>query len=181
MEPVTRHARRLVLAIAIACALLGVHGGALAAEPLEYAVKAAYLVKFPFYVEWPPAAFAGPAAPLVLCVVGDDPFGSLLDEAAAGQQVQGHPLLLRRVKSLARDSGCHMAYVGPDTRADPPRGSSVLLVTDGQPNAGIIHFVLKDNRVRFTVDDEAAAQGGLAISSKLLNVALSVKPRGASR
>ena len=170
------------LALALACAVIGVAGGgAWAAEPLEYAVKAAYLVKFPFYVEWPPAAFASPGAPLVLCVVGDDPFGSLLDEAAAGQQVQGHPLLLRRLRSLSRDSGCHMAYVGADTRAEPPRGSGVLLVTDGQPGAGMIHFVVKDNRVRFTVDDELAAQNSLVISSKLLSVALAVKPRAAPR
>ena len=44
-----------------------------------------------------------------------------------------------------------------------------------------MNFVVSDNRVRFIVDDEAAAEGGLAISSKLLNVALSVKPRGGAR
>jgi hypothetical protein len=52
-------------------------------------------------------------------------------------------------------------------------------VTDALPSGtGMINFVIKDNRVRFTVDDEAAAQNGLAISSKLLGVALAVKPRG---
>jgi hypothetical protein len=68
--------------------------------------------------------------------------------------------------------------VGGDTRADTPRGAGTLVVTDGTATPGIIHFVVRDNRVRFTVDDEGAAQSGLAISSKLLNVALSVKPRG---
>ena len=152
--------------------------GAAVAEPLEYAVKAAYLVKFPFYVEWPAGAFAAPNAPLVLCVVGDDPFGSLLDEAVAGQQVQGHPLALRRLKAAVRDAGCHMAYIGADHRAETLRSTGTLVVTDGSATSGIIHFVVRDNRVRFTVDDDAAAQSGLAISSKLLNVALSVKPRG---
>jgi len=167
-------ARRALLG----CAAAGMAFAILAAEPLEYAVKAAYLVKFPFYVEWPAGAFASPTAPLNLCVVGDDPFGSLLDEAAAGQSVQGHPIVLRRLKAVPREGGCHIAYVGGDTRGELPRGSGTLLVTDGAATYGIIHFVVKDNRVRFAVDDEAAAQSGLAISSKLLNVAMTVKPRG---
>jgi hypothetical protein len=161
---------------AVAC---GLPAAVRAADPIEYAVKAAYLAKFPFYVEWPSAAFAAPNSPIVLCVVGEDPFGSMLDEAVAGQQVQGHPLLVRRMKTAPpRDAACHIAYLGVDARAEHLRGSGMLLVTDAPAGGGVIAFVLKDNRVRFTVDDEAAAQSGLIISSKLLSVALSVKPRG---
>jgi hypothetical protein len=97
-----------------------------------------------------------------------------------GILVQGHPLALRRLKAPARDAGCHVVHVGAaDTRSDTLRSAGTLVVTDGAASAGIIHFVVRDNRVRFTVDDDAAAQSGLAISSKLLNVAVSVKPRGA--
>jgi hypothetical protein len=55
----------------------------------------------------------------------------------------------------------------------------VLTVTDSGAGggAGIIDFVVRDNRVRFDINDEAAAQNGLVISSKLLNLALNVKPR----
>jgi hypothetical protein len=148
-----------------------------AAEPLEYAVKAAYLAKFPFYVDWPPTVFPAPGSPLNLCVVGEDPFGSILDEAVAGQQVQGHAVTVRRLKAAARDPACHIAYLGADARAENWRGSSALVVTDGANTSGVISFVVKDNRVRFIVDDEAAAQSGLAISSKLLSVALAVRPR----
>lgn len=175
MGTVKRKARTLVLLLA------GWHGAcalAWAAEPIEYAVKAAYLAKFPFYVEWPPTAFNGPTSPLVLCIVGDDPFGSTIDEAVAGQQVQGRTIAVRRLKSATRDSGCHIAYVGSDARGESLRGGSVLVVSDSPNGSGVINFVLRDNKVRFTVDDEAAFQNGLAISSKLLSVALSVRPRG---
>jgi hypothetical protein len=154
------------------------------AEQAEYAVKAAFLSKFGFYVEWPAGAFAT-GTPLVLCVVGDDPFGNYLDEAVAGQQVGGRSIVVRRLKSVTRDSGCHIAYVGSEPRpgavSDALRGSPTLVVTDAQTTAagGAIHFVLKDNRVRFTIDDDAAAQSGLSVSSKLLSLALAVKPRGA--
>jgi len=148
-------------------------------DPLEYSLKAAYLAKFPFYVEWPPLAFASPTSPIVLCVVGEDPFGPLLDEAVNGQQSQGRALVVRRIRTLSRDAGCHLAYVGGDSaRVEVLKGSPVLVVTDTQGGNGMINFVLRDNRVRFTVDDDLAAQHGLGISSKLLNVAMAVKTRG---
>jgi len=162
--------------VAVLC--LALAGLAHAAEPLEYAVKAAYLAKFPFYVDWPPAVFPAPGSPLNLCVVGEDPFGSVLDEAVAGQQVQGHAVTIRRLKGSARDPNCHIAYLGTDARLENWRNGTVLVVTDGVNAPGMINFVLKDNRVRFIVDDDAAAQSGLTISSKLLSVALAVKPRG---
>jgi hypothetical protein len=168
--------RPLVLWPAAAAAWVAA-GWAAAAEPLELAVKAAYLAKFPNYVEWPATSLGSPGRPFVLCVVGEDPFGPLLDEAAAGQQVQGRPLAVRRLQSVGRESGCHVAYVGAN-RAESLRGSPVLVVSE-LPGAGIIDFVLRDNRVRFTVDDEAAAHAGLAISSRLLSVALAVKQRKA--
>lgn len=175
MGTLTRRVRALVLLLA------GWEGAGAAwpAEPIEYAVKAAYLAKFPFYVEWPPGAFGGPASQVMLCIVGDDPFGTAIDEAVAGQQVQGRTIGVRRMKSIARDSGCHIAYVGTDARGEALRGGTVLVVSDSPNGGGIINFVLRDNKVRFTVDDEAAFQNGLAISSKLLSVALSVRARGA--
>jgi len=174
-------ASRVVLGLAMG---LGMATTAGAVEPLEWAVKAAYLAKFGFYVEWPRDAFDGPTGPLNLCVVGDDPFGNLLDDAVAGQRVEGRPISVRRLKSVARGSGCHIAYVGNETRTaaviDNVRGSPTLVVTDAGSAVpgGVIQFVLKDNRVRFAIDDEAAAQNGINVSSKLLNLALSVKPRG---
>ncbi len=175
MSAVRRFSIRMALALWLGAA--GINASA--AEPLEASVKAAYLAKFAFYVDWPPAAFSSPTAPVVLCIVADDAFGALVEEAATGQSVQGRAIAVKRLKAITRESGCHIAYVGAEAKLDAVKGSPVLLVTDAQGGNGIINFVLRDNRVRFTVDDELAAQFGLSISSKLLNVALAVKPRGA--
>jgi len=176
MEPVKRRVAVAASAwagLAFVCTV----AAAQVAPPSEYDVKAAYLVKFPSYVEWPSSAFAASNSPLVLCIVGADPFGPPLDEAAAGQQVQGHPLLVRRLKTIGRDSGCHIAFVGIEPRSEALAGSGVLVVSDTPAGGGIISFVVQGNRVRFHVDDQAAALNNLVISSKLLSVALSVKPR----
>lgn len=61
------------------------------------------------------------------------------------------------------------------------KGAPVLTVTDEATHPadrGIISFVIADNHVRFDIDDAAAAQSGLVISSKLLSLAHAVKSRG---
>lgn len=158
-------------------------------DSLEYPVKATYLYKFGPFVEWPDAAFASPSSSVNLCVVGDDPFGGILDRAVAGQQIGERSIVVRRVRTLERDSGCHIAYIaGSDAQSveealNAARGTHALTVTDAASDAeakGIIHFVVQDNRVRFEIDDRAAAENRIAISSKLLNLALSVRPRASS-
>lgn len=187
---ILRAAARLRSGSALAVVALGMTllpGRASAAdESVEYAVKAAFLHKFGSFVEWPATAFASPASPFQLCVVGEDPFGAALDKAVSGQQIARRPVEVRRLKTVKPDSGCHIVYLAASETQrlaqiiEALRGSSVLTVSDGRsPGAatGIINFVIKDDRVRFDIDDEAAAQNRLAISSKLLSVALSVKPR----
>ena len=179
----SRTAPAVLAALSIALA----PGGATAAdESLEYAVKAAVLYKFGFFVEWPATAFSSSTSPFRLCIVGEDPFGSILDKAVSGQQVGARSIEVRRLKAVGRDSGCQILYIGVSEAPrfgqiiEALRGSSVLTVSDGRAPgtaAGIIQFVIKDDRVRFDIDDVAAEQNGLAISSKLMSLALNVKRR----
>ncbi|WP_327462396.1 YfiR family protein [Sphingomonas sp.] len=146
----------------------------------EAAVKAAFLVKFGAYVSWP----AG-AGPVTICMVGRDVLGAALDRAASGQQINGRPLQLRRIETITRGSGCDIAYITGSARQTVPAAlaalpaAPVLTVTDSRwSNArGMVHFQVAANRVRFHIDDQAAAAGGLTISSKLLGLALSVRER----
>lgn len=177
---------RLRLELSMFCfcfvALFPVSVDAADSTPLEYAVKAAYLYKFGIYVEWPRTVFASPTSALNLCIVGDDPFGSTLDEAVKNQFINGRPIEVRRLMNGVKDSGCHILYLGAAdmqqaaARLEAVSGNGVLTVSNFR-GIGIINFVIKDNRVRFDIDDEAAANSGLRISSKLLSLALSVKPR----
>jgi len=153
-------------------------------ESLESAVKAAYLSKFGLYVEWPKTAFASPSSAINLCIAGEDPFGTSLDKAVADQRIGNRPILVRRLTTVGRDSGCHILYLGGSDRLQTAQtiaavhGSGVLSVSDTRLPAApgaVINFVIKDNRVRFDIDEEAGLQNGLTISSKLLSLALNVK------
>lgn len=153
---------------------------------VEYAVKAAYLYKFAPFVEWPPGAFDGASGAVNLCVVGFDPFGPILDETVEGQAIGGRPIALRRLPTVDADAGCHILYAGGSPAQPIPgildavAGTPVLTFTDATltpDDKGIVHFVVQENRVRFEIDDQAAAENGLLISAKVLSLALSVKPR----
>jgi hypothetical protein len=178
--------RRIFSAVCIAVLALALRPATAApAESLEYALKATFLYKFAGFVDWPPAAFESPASPVTLCVLGNDPVAALIDQAAAGQQLSERAIAVRHLQTLARDSGCHILYVagnGPAgaDMANIVRGTPVLTVSDSARNTetrSIIRFVVQDNRVRFDIDDAAAAENGLAISSKLLSLARAVRPR----
>ena len=171
-------------AILLALTVLLLCGGAAADEPLELAVKATYLYKLAPFVSWPDAAFADGAAPLVICIQGKDPFGPLIDRAVAGQRVGGRPVAVRRLPRVDAGSGCQIVYIGgsdvqPEAAALHEIGRSpVLTVTDqerGAPEPGDVHLILQEGRVRFVIDNGQAQQQGLAISSKLLALALRVK------
>jgi hypothetical protein len=166
----------------------GVLGPASAQEPsLEYAVKATYLYKFAPFVEWPTNAAEFPDGSFTICVVGDNPLGGLLDRAVHDQDVDGHTIEIRRLPSVTGNPGCAMMFVsGSDTRSASGvlaavRGLPILTVTDGASNpdaTGIINFVITDGRVRFDIDNAAAAASGLTISSKLLSLAVRVLGKG---
>jgi hypothetical protein len=150
-----------------------------AAAPSEVAVKAAFLTKFPAYVAWPTSAKPRPGAPLHICILGGDPFGRLIDEAARGQQVDGHPLQVRRIEAPGQAAGCHVAFVQGSAPAmlQGLQGKPVLTVTDARAGAqgGMIHFVIHQGRVRFRIDEAQAARSGVGISSRLLGIALTVR------
>jgi len=155
------------------------------AQPSEAAVKAAFLPRFARYVTWPPPVRPGAAQPFQLCIIGVDPFGRALDQAAAGQGVDGHAVTVRRLSSSSGAAGCHVAFVqGVSGQATGQllAGLSrlpVLTVTDARSGAqrGMVHFSVVSGRVRFFIDDAEAAERGLSISSRLLSLAVGVRQR----
>jgi len=147
------------------------------ARTLEYPIKAQFLYKFTPFIEWPAGAFDHPSSPLVLCIVGRDPFGGALDRATARQRLGARPFAVRRLARIEPGSDCHLAYISisddqtPDAAVQALRGSPVVTVTDeaASPGArGMIHFVIRNQRVRFIIDAGAAGRAGLKVSSKLL-------------
>jgi hypothetical protein len=183
---VRRAALCLAGLLAALSALVWATGARAQEASLEDAVKATYLYKFAPFVTWPAGAFAVPAEPFWLCLQGDDPFGSIIDRAVAGQSVGGRPIALRRLRAVDSQSRCHILYVAGSASQGIAEALAavddrpMLTVTDAaiaRDIKGIVHFVVRDNRVRFEINDYAAWQHGLTISSRVLSLAVAVRPR----
>jgi len=178
-----RGSRRLAAGLVLAIAAATLPGQA-HAQVGEAEVKAAFLPRFARYVTWPSFMRPQPGQAFQLCVIGADPFGSALDRAAAGQLVDGHKIVVRRVGSGAAAS-CHIAFIqGSKTQPAGQMlaaldGRPVLTVTDarGGSQRGMVHFSMVSGRVRFFIDEKEAARRGLGINSRLLALAIGVRPR----
>jgi hypothetical protein len=164
--------------------LAGIAAAALALTPAQaqvsdIAVKAAFLPRFARYVTWPATAHSGP---MTICLIGDDPFGGLLNRSATGQQVDGRSFLVKRLGSAAGAAACNIAFVGGNRATEILAGLArqpILTVTDSRSGSprGVIHFAIVDGRVRFFIDNAQAQARGLTISSRLLALAIGVNQR----
>jgi len=179
---------RLAVGLVVLMAASVSHGAAALAQDdsLEWAAKAAYLPRFVGFVQWPEGSFRSPNEVVRICVVGFDPFGDILDRAAEGLVIDDRPFAVLRFTRVDRDHGCHVMYItGSQAQSISEalaavQGTAVLTVTNSSIAAapkGVIHFVIRENRVRFQIDAERARANQLGISAELLEIALA--PGGA--
>lgn len=175
---VGRAAFLIVLSILIL--LLGAPCGFAQESLSEYQIKAAYLFNFLKFVEYPEDAFADPIAPIVIGVVGENPFGNALPQVVIGKTVQGRDLVIREYRFGEDLRSAHVLFLSASERRRIPlilaslRGSSVLTVADTEgflDAGGMIEFLSENGRVRFAINIEATSRGRLAVSSKLLSLA----------
>ena len=149
----------------------------------EYRIKAAFLYKFTNYVEWPPQAFVQADSPLVIGVVGADDLADRLRQVVLSRNANGHPIIVRKLRSGDSVEGVHMLFIGhaadariPDILAST-RGQAVLPVTesgDALASGSVINFVIVDDKVRFDIALRPAEVRKLRISALLLSVARKV-------
>ena len=165
---------------ALACAACAAMTAAQSGRPTEYQVKAAFLFNFTKFVEWPGTAFADPRAPIVLGVLGDDPFGGSLSLIVDGQFVRGRGITIRKYRFGDDLRGCHVLFVSASERVraaqilEGLQGASVLTVSDFVgfvQGGGVVQFFMEEDRMRFVLNVEAAARANLRVSAKLLAVA----------
>lgn len=155
------------------------------AQVAEASVKAAFLHKFPAYVEWPPQAFAQPDSPFVIGVSGAEEVAAELERIAAGRPVLNRRVLIRRIVEGDSLRGTHMLFIGRGETGIGPlarqgRDHGVLVVTEAERGLELgasINFVTVEDRVGFEVSLDAADRAGLRISSRMLSVARRVVPR----
>jgi hypothetical protein len=169
---------RLIVGVILVLGFLPLAAGP--PSPNEYALKAVFLYNFVRFIDWPESAFASSAAPLVIGIVGEDPFGSLLGEAIAGETYHGRPIQIEHYNGGRDLRRCHILFVSQSAAAQLPQilgavaGKNVVTVgeTDYFLNrGGMIALTAGQNRVRLRINSTALRNARLNVSSKLLQVA----------
>ena len=164
----------LLLALALSAPLAAAEAPT---PPPEYQVKAVFLFNFAQFVDWPAQAFPEAGAPLVIGVLGDDPFGSYLDELVRNEKIRGRPLVVRRFERVQDMHECHILFVSRNAAGQFDRiavdlqGRSLLTVGDTENFSrlgGMVRFVTENGKIHLRINVEAAKESGLTISSKLL-------------
>ena len=154
-----------------------------ASDSSEYLIKAGFIYNFAKFVEWPSAAFPQSDSPIVIGVLGTDPFGNIIDRIVEDKKIGTRGFVVKRLKwgkDLKDLRDCKILFVSASERAhideivQSVKGLPILTVgeTPGfAERGGMIRFTLEDNRVRFEVNVDAAHDADLNISSRLLTLA----------
>jgi hypothetical protein len=171
---------RILIAI---FALLGpLSARTLGADPsLEYKVKAVFVLNAARFVTWPAGVFPTADSPVVIGILGENPFGPLLAEAVAGETVKGRQIVVRRV---SMGDACHILFVSRSEQGHLPRvlesaaQSRALTISEIEGfarNGGMIGLVVQNENVRFEVNPAAVSRANINLDARLLRLAKLVK------
>ena len=149
----------------------------------EYLIKAGFIYNFAQLVQWPATAFPQPDSPIVIGILGADPFGATIDRVIEDKKLDGRSVVVRRLKwgkDVKDLKECNILFISSVEKEHLPdiinTVKSLPILTIGETTGfasrgGIINLTLEGNRVRFEVNIEAAKQANLNISSRLLALA----------
>jgi hypothetical protein len=178
-SPRARHACRLLFVFLIGFL---VYGAVLATAQSsnEYRLKAAFVYRFPQFVEWPAAAL-NEARTLDICVLFPNPFGTDLEQLVQGESLNGRPLRVRTIRAVGATADCHAIFAGVNSQAaqmlKSVAGRPILTIgetPDFLAAGGSIVLHVIDRRVRFEVNTRNVQRAGLQIDAQLLHLAAAV-------
>jgi hypothetical protein len=155
------------------------------------AVRAAFVLNFLKFAEWPAAARSDSSTALVIGALGDDAQAAALRAGLDGKEIQGRHISVRvfaDAEQWRRDGqGCQALYITPaaaeawrDLRAEVAR-QPVLTICEAPgfcEQGGMLNLFEEDHRIRFEANPGAADQAGLKLRSTLLTLATIVKTKG---
>ena len=176
--------RRGALFLGLAAALISGGGGARGDDSVtrglsEYRIKAAYLYYFTTFVAWPPETFARSGEALVVGILGEDPFGAILDDTLRGKTVDNRRVVVKRFGNIREARDSHILFISASER---DRLASILKALEGAAvltvgeidhfasRGGQIAFRMEDKKVRFDINVTAVERARLKISAQLMKL-----------
>ncbi len=147
------------------------------AQETDYRIHAVFLYNFTKYVQWP----TGQSGDFVIGVVGNSPIYDELVKITNGKMAGSQKIVVVKFKSPDVITNCNMLFVASQANFENVQekvaGKPVLLITErpGLAQKGSnINFVIKENKWRFELNENATRNAGLKVSAELSKLAISV-------
>jgi len=149
----------------------------------EYEVKAAFLMNFVKFIEWPDERAGTTGSEWVLSIVGASPFGESLN-LPRDKTIRGRKLVIKNTVDHGSIVSSHILFIPASEKDRLPacmaavKGLPILTISEiagFARNGGMINFIIIDDKIRFEINPDAAGQVGIRISSQLLKLARIIK------
>jgi hypothetical protein len=151
------------------------------AQQSEYTIKAVFLEHFARFVEWPDSfEIADASYPFYVTVIGDNPFGSILDQIYSEQKIKNRRVKILYISDPDQISNCHILFISSSNKDIlneillRTRDRPILTVSDTEgfaENGVLINFYLTENKIKFEINERAVHNSGLIMSYRLLSLA----------
>lgn len=145
----------------------------------EHQLEAVFLYNFTQFVEWPNGVFSKSDSPLVIGILGNDPFGSYLDEIVHGERSDGRAIVIQRYTNVKQVENCHILFIDAgftskmDNILNELGNKKILTVSDANnfmKHGGMIRFVNESNKIKLQINLSSVKKSNITISSKLLRL-----------
>jgi hypothetical protein len=155
-------------------------------RPREYKVKSAFLFNFIRFTTWPKGVFEKRDSPIVMTVVGKDPFGEVLEETFRGKELHGRSIAIKRTAAVQGCKDAHLVFAGKLSEKERAKllefcaGRPVLLVGEANgfaQDGASVNFYVDQRKVRFEINTQSTKEAGLTLSSEILKLARIVETR----
>ena len=156
-------------------------------QTVQYPLKLAFVYNMTKFVEWPPGAFSGASAAVVICIAGHDPFPDDVKRQIRSRTSGGRPIDIRKIAAMDNPEGCHVVFISDAEQKNTAailasaENSSALIVGESEgfvERGGVVNLVIQNAKLHFEINTSAAARKHLIISSRLLTLARIVRDQG---
>lgn len=153
------------------------------ADEREYKVKAGFIYNFLKFTEWPFTVQDSGPQNIILCIIGEDPFGENID-VLKGKTVGGKTLIVKYSPTSTLLKNCQAVFIAESERSqiqsliDSIKALPILTIGDSEgfrQKGVMINMELDQEKIRFDINIKSARRAGLRIDPRLLKLARTVQ------
>ena len=158
----------------------------LVAQDEQYMLKAAFMERFTRLIDWPyESGIYDTTKPFIIGVVGENPFGSILENLAMIQKIKNKKIEIKYYTHQNFNAMCHMVFI---TKSEQDNLGKIISIIKNRPilsvgdtkgfaqKGVIINLFFDKNRLSYEINEDVLIHSKLTASYLLLMTAKIIHP-----